>query len=191
MSTDRTDRHRPEQAIGPTSQRRRSWDDVGTRRPGGWDSGGGIVAVPAGHSPVVHVTQGTFTAEPSDLLLPTLQALADEPVLVVATTGRRGRPHQPGPVPDNARVTDLLPCAELLPRTTAMVTNGGWGGVTAALAHGIPLVVAGGDIDKPEIAARVGWSGAGIDLRTGRLTPEQVRAAVRTVLSEPDDTAAA
>ena len=145
----------------------------------------------AGDRPVVHVTQGTFNAEPSELLLPTLQALADEPVLVVATTGRRGRLELPGPVPDNARVTDLLPYDELLPRTTAMVTNGGWGGVTAALAHGIPLVVAGGDIDKPEIAARVGWSGAGIDLRTGRPTPEQVRRAVRTVLSEPDRTAAA
>jgi UDP:flavonoid glycosyltransferase YjiC (YdhE family) len=72
-----------------------------------------------------------------------------------------------------------------------MVTNGGWGGVTAALAHGIPLVVAGGDIDKPEIAARVGWSGAGIDLRTGRPTPERVRHAVRAVLSESDFAAAA
>jgi UDP:flavonoid glycosyltransferase YjiC (YdhE family) len=145
----------------------------------------------AGDRPVVHVTQGTLNAEPSDLLLPTLEALADEPVLVVATTGRRGRLDLPGPVPDNARVTDLLPYAELLPRTTAMVTNGGWGGVTAALAHGVPLVVAGGDIDKPEIAARVGWSGAGIDLRTGRPTPEQVRAAVRRVLSEPDHAEAA
>jgi UDP:flavonoid glycosyltransferase YjiC (YdhE family) len=145
----------------------------------------------AGDRPVVHVTQGTLNAEPSDLLLPTLRALADEPVLVVATTGRRGCRELRGLVPDNARVTDLLPYAELLPRTTAMVTNGGWGGVTAALAHGIPLVVAGGDIDKPEIAARVGWSGAGIDLRTGRPTPEQVRRAVRSILSEPDHTTAA
>ena len=145
----------------------------------------------AGDRPVVHVTQGTFNTEPSDLLLPTFEALADEPVLVVATTGRRGRLQLPGRVPGNVRVTDLLPYSELLPRTAAMVTNGGWGGVTAALAHGVPLVVAGGDIDKPEVAARVGWSGAGIDLRTGRPTPEQVRRAVRTVLSGPDHTAAA
>lgn len=145
----------------------------------------------ASDRPVVHVTQGTFNAEPSDLLLPTLRALADEPVLVVATTGRRGCRELPGPVPANARVTDLLPYAELLPRTTAMVTNGGWGGVTAALGHGVPLVVAGGDIDKPEIAARVGWSGAGVDLRTGRPTAEQVGRAVRAVLSDPDHGASA
>jgi UDP:flavonoid glycosyltransferase YjiC (YdhE family) len=134
--------------------------------------------------PVVHVTQGTFNADPSDLLLPTLEALADQPVLVVATTGRRGVVDLGGPVPANARTTDLLPYGELLPRTAVMVTNGGWGGVTAGLAAGVPLVVAGGDIDKPEIAARVGSSGAGIDLRTGRPAPEQVRRAVQAVLSE-------
>ena len=141
--------------------------------------------------PVVHVTQGTFNADPTQLLLPTLEALADEPVLVVATTGRGGRRSLPGAVPANARVTDLLPYGQLLPRTTVMVTNGGWGGVTAALAHGVPLVVAGGDIDKPEIAARVAWSGAGVDLRTGTPAPAAVRAAVRSVLADPAYAAAA
>jgi UDP:flavonoid glycosyltransferase YjiC (YdhE family) len=141
--------------------------------------------------PVVHVTQGTFNADPAELLLPTLDALADEPVLVVATTGRGGRRALPGAVPANARVTDLLPYGELLPRTTVMVTNGGWGGVTAALAHGVPLVVAGGDIDKPEIAARVAWSGAGIDLRTGTPSSHAVGEAVRSVLTSPSYAAAA
>ena len=151
---------------------------VSSGLPSWWDD------VVAADRPVVHVTQGTFNADPSDLLLPTLEALADEPVLVVATTGRRGVVELAGAVPANARITDLLPYGELLPRTTVMVTNGGWGGVTAGLAAGVPLVVAGGDIDKPEIAARVGWSGAGIDLRTGRPTPEQVQQAVQDVLSD-------
>ena len=147
--------------------------------PAWWDD------VLRGDRPVVHVTQGTLDDEPTDLLLPALEALADEDVLVVATTGRRGRTSLPGAVPGNGRVTDLLPYAELLPRTTAMVTNGGWGGVTAALAHGVPLVVAGGDIDKPEIAARVAWTGAGVDLRTGTPTAAAVRQAVRRVLDDP------
>jgi UDP:flavonoid glycosyltransferase YjiC (YdhE family) len=37
----------------------------------------------------------------------------------------------------------------------------------------------------------VAWSGAGIDLRTGRPSPEQVRAAVERVLAEPSYTARA
>ena len=65
-----------------------------------------------------------------------------------------------------------------------MVTNGGYGAVQRALATGVPLVVAGDTEDKPEVAARVAWSGAGIDLRTGAPTAKAVRHAVREVLGD-------
>ena len=58
-----------------------------------------------------------------------------------------------------------------------MVTNGGYGGVQQALAHGVPLVVAGDSEDKPEVAARVRWSGVGIDLRRGDPSPAQLATA--------------
>ena len=87
-------------------------------------------------------------------------------------------------MPPNARVADLIPYAALLPRTDVMITNGGWGGVLAALAHGVPLVVAGGDIDKPEIAARVAWAGAGVNLRTGRPSARAVLHAWREVSTD-------
>ena len=54
-----------------------------------------------------------------------------------------------------------------------------------ALAHGVPLVVAGDSEDKPEVAARVHWSGVGVDLRTGRPSPARVAEAVRRVLARP------
>jgi len=63
-----------------------------------------------------------------------------------------------------------------------MVTNGGYGGTQQALAHGIPLVIAGTTEDKPDVAARVAWAGVGINLKTDAPTPEQVRAAVRTLV---------
>lgn len=66
-----------------------------------------------------------------------------------------------------------------------MVTNGGYGGVLQALRHGVPLVVAGGDLDKPEIAARIGWHGAGVNLRTGRPRPAAIAAAFDAVTTEP------
>lgn len=135
----------------------------------------------AAELPVVHVTQGTLHTEPTELLKPTLTALADENLLVVAVTGRPGVTTLPFPVPANARVADVLPYPELLPLVSVMITNGGWGGVLAALAHGVPLIVAGGDIDKPEIAARVAASGAGIDLRTGRPRPAAIARAVDAV----------
>jgi UDP:flavonoid glycosyltransferase YjiC (YdhE family) len=44
------------------------------------------------------------------------------------------------------------------------------------------LVVAGDSEDKPEVAARVDWSGVGVNLRTGRPSPAMVARAVRRVL---------
>ncbi|MFS0701459.1 nucleotide disphospho-sugar-binding domain-containing protein [Cellulomonas sp. 179-A 4D5 NHS] len=134
--------------------------------------------------PVVHVTQGTANVDPHDLILPTLDALADEDVLVVVGLGHRTDP-LPGPLPANARVAPMVPYPHLLPRTSLMVTNGGYGGVLQALRHDVPLVVAGGDLDKPEIAARVGWHGAGVDLRTGTPRAGAVRDACRRVLGDP------
>jgi len=138
-----------------------------------------------GRTPVVHVTQGTIANVRPDLLVPALEGLAREDVLVVATTG--GRPIEQlalGRLPSNARIATFIPHAELLPRTSAMITNGGFGGVQTALRHGVPLVVAGATEDKPEVAARVAYSGAGLNLRTGKPTARAVRTAVRKLLAD-------
>ena len=68
------------------------------------------------------------------------------------------------------------------PHFDLMITNGGFGGVQHALAHGIPLIIGGDTEDKPEVAARIAWAGAGINLRTATPTPQQVRQAVEKVL---------
>jgi UDP:flavonoid glycosyltransferase YjiC (YdhE family) len=78
-----------------------------------------------------------------------------------------------------------LPFDRLLPKVSVMVTNGGYGAVTHALSLGVPLVVAGDSEEKPEVAARVAWAGAGINLGTGRPSVSQIREAVRAVLTKP------
>lgn len=87
----------------------------------------------------------------------------------------------PGGLPRNVRVAPMVPYAELLPRTSVMISNGGFGGVLQALRHGVPLILAGGDLDKPEIAARIAWHGAGIDLRTATPRAAAITAAYRRV----------
>jgi UDP:flavonoid glycosyltransferase YjiC (YdhE family) len=133
---------------------------------------------------IVLVTQGTANIDPDDLVRPSVTALADRDILVVATTGIRGRDAFPFAVPSNARVTGFAPFGALLPRVDLAITNGGWGGTLASLARGVPLVVAGGDLDKPEVASRVAWSGAGVNLRTGTPKASAVAAAVDRVLGE-------
>lgn len=159
---------------------------VGVLPPGGAD-----VPLPEwwgeidGTRPVVHVTQGTIDNHDfGRLVRPTLDALADRNVLVVVSAGGSD-PGAVGPLPSNARAAGYLPYDALLPRTDVFVTNGGFGGVQAALAAGVPVVVAGGTEDKPEVAARVGWSGAGIDLKTGTPDAEMIGRAVDSVLTDP------
>lgn len=133
---------------------------------------------------VVVVSQGTVANLDTDALFaPALRGLADTDALVVVATGRADTAL--GDVPANARVGGFVPFDLLLPHADVLVTNGGYGGVLKALSHGLPLVVAGDTEDKPEIAAHVAWSGAGIDLGTGHPTDQAVEEAVRVVLRDP------
>lgn len=144
------------------------WDDVDKARP------------------IVLVTQGTVANDDLGRLVgPTLTALADEDLTVIASTG--GPPVESIPValPPNAKAGTFLPFDRLLPNVNVLVTNGGYGAVNHALSLGVPLVVAGDSEEKPEIAARVAWAGAGINLGTGRPSASQIREAVRTVLTNP------
>jgi len=132
---------------------------------------------------VVVVTQGTIANHDlTELIEPTLHALADLDVLVVATLGRDT---QLADVPANARVAEFIPFADLLPRASVLVSNGGYGGVQQALQHGVPMVLAGQTEDKVEVTARTAWTGAAINLATQRPAATDIRTAVETVLHTP------
>jgi MGT family glycosyltransferase len=136
--------------------------------------------------PVVVVTQGTVqNSDFRQLLGPTLTALAQEEVTVVATTGGAPLSAIPVAVPRNARVTTFVPSDHLLPKAAVLVTNGGYGAVSHALSLGVPLVVAGDSEEKPEVAARVAWKGVGINLATGSPSARQIHAAIRATLTDP------
>ncbi|WP_194421049.1 glycosyltransferase [Microbacterium abyssi] len=138
-----------------------------------------------GSRPVVHVTQGTIAnSDFAQLVIPTITALAASDVLVVVSTGGRPVEALPADLPSNVRVSEYLPYDRLLPLVDVLVTNGGYGGVQQAIAHGVPIVVAGQTEDKVEVSARVGWSGVGVNLRSTTVAPERVRFAVDTILRD-------
>ena len=145
--------------------------------------------------PVVHVTQGSIRPDMTELVVPSLRGLAGEDVLVVVTTGGPSQAEveaaHGAPLPANALVTPFVPYDAMFRHASAVVTNGGYTGVTLALAHGLPLVQAGTTEEKTEIGARIRWAGVGLALRTTRPKPDAVRAAVRRVLGEPSFRAAA
>jgi UDP:flavonoid glycosyltransferase YjiC (YdhE family) len=131
---------------------------------------------------VVVVTQGTVANQDlGELIEPTLAALADLPVLVVAATGRDVAL---GNVPANARVASYIPFDDLLPHTDVLVTNGGFGGVQQSLRNGVPMVLAGQTEDKLEGNVRTAATGAAINLMNHQPAKEQIQAAVQQVLTD-------
>jgi len=81
-------------------------------------------------SRVVVVSQGTVdNTDPDKLIAPTIEALKDEPYVVVATTGGVATDDLRGPYAahPNVVVEDFVDYGTLLPRADVFVTSGGWG----------------------------------------------------------------
>ncbi len=127
--------------------------------------------------PLVLVTTSSEFQDDGALVRVALEALADEPVVVVATVPS-GSPDDYA-VPANARVERFVPHGPLLERAACAVTHGGMGATQKALAHGVPVVAVPFGRDQFEVARRVEASGAGTRLPARRLTADRLRAKVR------------
>ncbi|HEX8510491.1 MAG TPA: nucleotide disphospho-sugar-binding domain-containing protein [Propionibacteriaceae bacterium] len=151
--------------------------------------------VTSGDLPVVLVSQGSLRSDVTELLVPAVRDLADENVLVVVTTGAADpgqlSEHLGRDLPENVRLARFIPYDVLMPHLSAFVTNGGYSGVTLALAHGVPLVQAGTTEEKAEIAVRIHWTGVGVRLGRSHPPAGAVRSGVRQVLDDPSYAAAA
>jgi UDP:flavonoid glycosyltransferase YjiC (YdhE family) len=136
---------------------------------------------------VVAVSQGTVDhTDPTKLIVPALEALADGPFVVVATTGgARTAELRRRFASRNVIVEDFIDYEGLFPHVDVFVTNGGFGSVLAAMRHGVPVVAAGKTEGKNDINARIGHNHLGIDLRQERPKPASIRAAVSRVLADP------
>lgn len=135
---------------------------------------------------IVAVSQGTVdNADPTKLIVPTLEALRDSPYLVVATTaGTQTAELRQRFAAPNVVIEDFIDYDALFPHVDVFVTNGGFGSVLAAMRHGVPVVGAGTREGKNDINARVGYNRLGIDLRSERPKPTRIGAAVRRVLDD-------
>ncbi|HEX8219456.1 MAG TPA: glycosyltransferase [Chloroflexia bacterium] len=136
--------------------------------------------------PVVLLTPGSEAGDDFDnLAAATVRALARKDVLLVIDTG--GRPTSSlnlDRLPGNVRVETGIPHDKLMPYVSVVVTNGGYGAVQAALAGGVPVIVAWRTAEKAETGARVTWAGVGIDLKKDRPSVKQIGVAVREVLED-------
>ncbi|KAH6896757.1 hypothetical protein B0T10DRAFT_395791 [Thelonectria olida] len=137
------------------------------------------------HPRVVGITQGTLAMNPNSLIIPAIEALSGDAKLLLVITS----PYpdairaQVGDLP-NVRYATFLPYHLFLPQLCLLITNGGYGSVTQALSHKVPMICAGQTEDKKDTAARVEWAGAGIDLKTDHPSTDQVRNAAMKILGD-------
>lgn len=113
--------------------------------------------------PVIHVTQGTVANKDQILIETTKKATQGEWILV----------------------SESLPHHIWMPSFDVFITNGGFGGVSLAIYHGIPIIVAGETEEKPIVGQKVAQAGIGIDLGTASPSILQIRAAIYACLHNP------
>ena len=137
---------------------------------------------------IILVSQGTVANNDlGKLLAPTILSLGDrENLLILVTTGGRPIEDIPCTLAPNTIASQYLDFGRILPDVDVLVAFGSYGTVTQALSFGVPMVVVGKGEDKPEVAARVTWTGTGTYLATDTPTAEQIRDAVDQIFAKPE-----
>jgi MGT family glycosyltransferase len=131
-------------------------------------------------TPLVVASLGTTAMDEGPVVRRVIDALADLPVRGLVTLGAHLRPED-FPSPRNVGVSGFVSHAAVLPLARVFVGHAGLGGISAALASGVPMVLLPFGRDQPANAAHVEAVGAGITVSKDALSDE-LRGAIVTVL---------
>jgi UDP:flavonoid glycosyltransferase YjiC (YdhE family) len=142
------------------------------------------IELPEGDAPLVLIAPSTAQDPENRLVRMGLEALADEPVRVVATTNRAvaGGPIE---APPNAVLVDWLSYSQVMPEASVVVCHGGHGTVARALALGVPVLASPAVGDMAETAARITWAKVGLSVPWRLCRPAPLRWATRQLLVDP------
>jgi UDP:flavonoid glycosyltransferase YjiC (YdhE family) len=141
------------------------------------------VELPPGEEPLVLVAPSTAKDPEGRLVSVALEALAAEPVRVVATTNLM-RPPAPIEVPSNAVLVDWLSYSQVMPEAALVVCHGGHGTLVRALGAGLPVLCCPVAGDMAENAVRAAWAEVGLSLPWRLCRPAPLRWAVRRILGD-------
>lgn len=114
-----------------------------------------------------------------------IPALAELPITLIVTVGRKIEPAELGDQPANVHVERYVSQALLLPMVDLFVSHAGSGSVMGALSHGVPMALIPRGADQPANAARCEALGVGRIIGTPEITGDEARVAVRTMLADP------
>ena len=155
----------------------------------GSESGAPDVDWPADF-PAVYLTLGTVFKSAA-LLRGAVAALADLDASVLVTVGSRVDPAELGPQPRHVRVERYVPQSLVLRRCRVVVSHGGSGTAFAALSHGVPQLCLPQGADQFLNAAAITRAGAGLQLTSDVVDPDDIASNVDRLLTEPSFQSAA
>jgi UDP:flavonoid glycosyltransferase YjiC (YdhE family) len=134
---------------------------------------------------IILVTQGTVEKDPEKIIVPVLEAYKNTNTLIVATTGGSKTQELKMKYPyHNIIIEDFIPFGDIMPYADVYITNGGYGGVMLSIENELPMVVAGVHEGKNEINARIGYFNLGINLKTERPKPKQIKESTDKLLKD-------
>ena len=143
--------------------------------PGGWGS----------THPLVYVSLGTVHNLKHDFYLKCFEAFADLPCKVIMSVGKHVDIPSLGPRPANFLVRNRVPQLDVLKRAQVFVSHGGMNSINESTYFGVPLVMVPQQFEQAFNARRICRQGAGVMLKSGRITPHALRSAVQTILADP------
>ncbi len=109
----------------------------------------------AGEPPLVFTLGSSAVMDAGSFYAESLQAARLMGQRAVLLIGRDPRNRPAGPLPDSLAVSEYAPFSKLLPRTAAIVHQGGVGTTGQALRAGRPMLVMPYGFDQPDNAERV------------------------------------
>lgn len=144
---------------------------------------------PAGRTPLVLASFGTTFQNQAEAYRKLIGALSALPVRGVVTLGQVFS-REDFPAAANLQVVGSAPHAQVFPHASLVVSHGGHGTTTKALAAGLPQVVIPFGRDQFDNAARVVHAGAGLMVKP-RARESAMSDAIARVLGDPAFRAAA
>jgi MGT family glycosyltransferase len=142
-----------------------------------------------GNGKLVYISLGTINHLDTAFYHAAFAAFKDYPAQFVLSVGKNTEIASLGEIPANFIVRNYVPQLEILQHADAFITHGGMNSVHEGLVYGVPEIVVPHQMEQLLNGIRVTQVGAGILLGEkppyGRVTPEELRAALGRVLNEP------
>jgi MGT family glycosyltransferase len=133
-------------------------------------------------TPLVVASLGTTPMDEAPVVRRVIAALGDLPVRGLVTVGAHLHPED-FTSPPTVEVSGFVSHAAVLPSASVFIGHAGLGGISAALACGVPMVLAPFGRDQPANAAHVEAVGAGVTVSKDAQAAE-LCGAITTVLED-------